>query len=184
MEKLKLVDKLKEKANVSYEDAKNALENTNWDILDAVVYLENKGKIRKPSSNIFYTNEYKETYNNQDEVVKYYENKKDNKHRSRNNFEGIFESICKYIDTCNNIFFEIIKEKRTFLKVPLTVVIVLLLFTFWIVIPLIIIGLFFDIEFYISSRKINTDNVNKIFSEISINIKKIKVELKKRFNNG
>lgn len=183
MEKLKLVDKLKEKANVSYEDAKNALESTDWDILDATVYLENKGKIRKPSNSIFYTNECKET-NNKNEVINYYENKKENKYRSRNNFEGIFESICKYIDTCNNILLEIRSKNREILKIPLTVVIVLLFFTFWIIIPLMIVGLFFDIEFYISSRKINTDKVNKVFSEISRNIKKIKEELKKRFNNG
>lgn len=184
MEKLKLVDKLKEKTNISYEDAKKALENTNWNILDAVVYLENTGKIRKPNNSVFYTNEYKQTYNDKNEVANIYKNKKENKYKSRNNFEGIFESVCKYIDTCNNIFFEIIREKRTILRVPLTVVIVLLFFTFWIVIPLMLVGLFFDIEFYISSRKVNTEKVNKVFSEISINIKKIKNELKKRSKNG
>ena len=184
MEKLKLVDKLKEKANISYKDAKDALENNNWDILDAIVYLENTGKIRKPTNSVFYTNEYKETYNDKNEVTNIYKNKNENKYKSRNNFEGIFESVCKYIDTCNNIFFEIIREKRTILRVPLTVVIVLLFFTFWIVIPLMIIGLFFDIEFYISSIKVNTEKVNKIFSEISRNVKRIKEELRKRFKNG
>ena len=30
MEKLELVDKLKDKTNISYEEAKMALENSNW----------------------------------------------------------------------------------------------------------------------------------------------------------
>ena len=184
MERNEMIEVLMGKANVSREEAEEALEKCNDDVLDAIVYLENTGKIRKPTNSVFYTNEYKETYNDKNEVTNIYKNKKENKYRSRNNFEGIFESVCKYIDTCNNIFFEIIREKRTILRVPLTVVIVLLFFTFWIVIPLMIIGLFFDIEFYISSIKVNTEKVNKIFSEISRNVKRIKEELRKRFKNG
>ena len=62
MESHKLVDKLKNETNISYEEAKIALEKSNWDILDAFVYLEEKGKVQKPSVSIFYTNEYKENY--------------------------------------------------------------------------------------------------------------------------
>ena len=184
MERNEMIEVLMRKANVSREEAEEALEKCNDDVLDAIVYLENTGKIRKPTNSVFYTNEYKETYNDKNEVTNIYKNKNENKYKSRNNFEGIFESVCKYIDTCNNIFFEIIREKRTILRVPLTVVIVLLFFTFWIVIPLMIIGLFFDIEFYISSIKVNTEKVNKVFSEISRNVKRIKEELRKRFKNG
>eukprot|EP00825_Cyclidium_porcatum_P038183 TRINITY_DN4376_c0_g2_i1.p5 TRINITY_DN4376_c0_g2~~TRINITY_DN4376_c0_g2_i1.p5 ORF type:complete len:133 (+),score=26.95 TRINITY_DN4376_c0_g2_i1:449-847(+) len=60
MENHKLIDKLKNETNISYEEAKIALEKSNWDILDAFVYLEEKGEIQKPSVSIFYTNEYKE----------------------------------------------------------------------------------------------------------------------------
>lgn len=64
MEDYKLVEKLKNEANISYEEAKIALERSNWDILDAFVYLEEKGKVQKPSVSIFYTNEYKENHKN------------------------------------------------------------------------------------------------------------------------
>ena len=49
-ENIKLIEKLKDKANISYEDAKEALENSDWDILDAMIYLEKKGKIKRPST--------------------------------------------------------------------------------------------------------------------------------------
>ncbi len=45
MEKLKLVDKLKNKANISYEEAKDVLEKSNWDMLEAMLYLEAHGKV-------------------------------------------------------------------------------------------------------------------------------------------
>ena len=100
------------------------------------------------------------------------------------NFQGIFETVCRYIDDCNNIIIEIIRNNTVILKIPLTVVILLLLFTFWITIPLVIVGLFFDLEFYISAKKVNVDKVNKISSEISKSIKELKEKIKKRFNDG
>ncbi|MCC3868019.1 ubiquitin [Terrisporobacter mayombei] len=182
MENIKLVDTLRDKTNISYEEAKNALENNNWDILDAMLYLEEHGRVKKPSVSIFYTNEYKERYTNQKEVVNIREDREKNNSKSENNFGGIFESICKAIDTCNNIFVEIRRRGRVLLKLPLTVLILLLFFAFWIIIPLMTVGLFFDIEFLVLAKSVNTDKVNKVFSEISKNIQIIKEKLKKGFN--
>ena len=41
---LEQVERLKDKANVSYEDAKNALEQTDGDLLEALILLEQQGK--------------------------------------------------------------------------------------------------------------------------------------------
>lgn len=178
MDKLKLVDKLRKKANISYEEAKVVLENNNWDILDALLYLEENGRIEKPSVSIFYTNETR--YSGEIQVIRKNE---EYKYKASNSFQGIFETICKFIDTCNNIFLEIKKENKVFLKIPLTVVILLSFFMFWIIIPLIIVGLFFDIEFYIYANSVNTNKVNKVLSEISGYVKDIKEKFKKGVKN-
>ena len=39
MDHFEMVEKLRAKANVSYEEAKAALEASDWDILDALVLL-------------------------------------------------------------------------------------------------------------------------------------------------
>ena len=174
MENHKLIDKLKNETNISYEEAKIALEKSNWDILDAFVYLEENGKVQKPSVSVFYTNKYKENYirsmvtNNKDQENNYSNTKKDNI------FEGIFIKVCKIIDTCNNIFFEIKRENKVFLRIPVTVILVLLIFAFWIVIPLYIVGLFFDIEFSLSGKRVEINKINHALKAISANIKKIK----------
>ncbi|HHD2592171.1 TPA: ubiquitin [Clostridium perfringens] len=174
MERLKLVDKLKNKANISYEEAKDALEKSNWDMLEAMLYLEAHGKVQKPSISIFYTNESKESYNENGEEVNLKEDTNENNFENKNSFEGVFEAICKAIDTCNNIFIEIIRNSRVILKIPFTVLIVLLFFAFWIVIPLMIIGLFFNMEFLVSSKKIDVDKINKVFKETSKVVKDVK----------
>lgn len=40
-----MIDKLSKQANVSYADAREALEMTDWEVLDAYVWLEAQGKI-------------------------------------------------------------------------------------------------------------------------------------------
>lgn len=178
MDRLNLVEKLRTKTGITYEDAKMVLEINNWDILDAILDLERQGKIKGPSVSIFYTNEYNENYEDEDQQFNFQEVKKDNNYKSNNNFEGIFEAICKVIDTCNNIFIEIRGKNNFFLKLPLTVVIVLLIFGFWILIPLVVIGLFLDIKFSVESKKVNTDKTNDILSKISKEVQNIKSKIK------
>ena len=48
MDNLEKVEKLREKTGVSYEEAKAALEATNYDVLDAIIYLEKNGKVKAP----------------------------------------------------------------------------------------------------------------------------------------
>lgn len=40
MERKEMIEKLMNKAKVSYEEAESALEKNNWDLLDAMIYLE------------------------------------------------------------------------------------------------------------------------------------------------
>lgn len=174
MESHKLIDKLKNETNISYEEAKIAMEKSNWDILDAFVYLEEKGKVQKPSVSIFYTNEYKEGYKHNEIIINKDQENNYNNAKRDNTFEGIFVKVCKIIDTCNNIFFEIKKENKVFLKIPVTVIILLLIFAFWIVIPLYITGLFFDIEFSLSGKRVELSKINNVLKMISVNIKKVK----------
>lgn len=44
MEKLEKVELVREKTGVSYQEARDALEATDYDVLDAIIWLENHGK--------------------------------------------------------------------------------------------------------------------------------------------
>ncbi len=45
MDHYEMVENLRTKANVTYEEAKAALEKSDWDMLDALVLLEGQGKV-------------------------------------------------------------------------------------------------------------------------------------------
>jgi hypothetical protein len=174
MESYKLIEKLKNETNISYEEAKIALEKSEWDILDAFLYLEEMEKIPKASVNIYYTNEEKDNKNSREIFINKNQNNTDNNEKKENKFEGLFVRVCKIIDTCNNIFFEMKKENKTFLRIPITVVILLLLFVFWLAIPLFILGLFLNIEFSISGNGPEINKINHVLKVMSSNMKKRK----------
>jgi len=47
---LEQIDELRKRANVSYEDSKNALETSNGNLIEALVFLEKQGKIKEPET--------------------------------------------------------------------------------------------------------------------------------------
>lgn len=47
MDHLEMVEKLRAKANVSYEEARDALEACDWDLLDALLMLESEGRLNE-----------------------------------------------------------------------------------------------------------------------------------------
>ena len=55
MDEFEKVEKLRQRANVSYEEAKEALRNSNGDLLDAMIYLEKQGKVNGPAQSSYST---------------------------------------------------------------------------------------------------------------------------------
>jgi ribosome recycling factor len=47
---LEQIDELRRRANVSFEDAREALQECNGDLVEAIVYLEKNGKIKSTNS--------------------------------------------------------------------------------------------------------------------------------------
>ena len=55
MEQFEKVEKLRVRAGISYEEAKEALEANDWDLLDAMIWLEKQGKVSAPEQESYST---------------------------------------------------------------------------------------------------------------------------------
>lgn len=186
MDKENLILELIEKTNISYDEAKEALENTEWDILESIVYLEKIGRINGSGNGEFYTNKYYKAYetntsilnlNKDEENQEEFKNSKDN----QNDGNKFFEWICNIIDIGNNTWIEFSKSKNELFKIPITVLVVLTFFMFGTIIPLIVITLFLGVEIKVSSQKLNVEEINKFLEKISDEIRNIKERVKKEF---
>lgn len=176
MEKLEKVETLREKTGVTYEEAKRALEACDYDILDAVVYLEALGRINAPV-NKSYTTDYKAAAKESDSFAKARETyEKDCKKGSVGNamnsfFEGVGDILKKSWDSK---FVVMHKEERK-AEVPVLILVVLLIGMFWVTLPLLLIGMFFDFRYKfegVGTVSINLNEMCDKASETCENLKK------------
>lgn len=168
MEHLELVEKLVAKTSVSYEDAKNALEACQWDILDAMVYLEKLGKVQAPKA---------ASYSTQYEKTEQFE-RAANAHSRKSSFT---ETLNKFFGWCgdmirkgNENFFNIEKGGKIIVTMPVTIFVILLIFAFWLILPLAA-GLFFGFKYSFSGNmtvKVDINDAMDKASEMAENLKK------------
>lgn len=148
MEMIEKVERLRERANVTYEEARAALEMTGGDLLDAIVLLEKQGKLKEPAHSTFST-EYEE----QKAYIKV-RDKVEEQEKSAPNFGRtigkLFRGIINFIKETT---FIVKKGEEVYFKMPTLVFVLLLLFFWEILAPVMVIALFFDIRYSFGGEK-------------------------------
>ncbi len=163
MDNLEKVEKIREKTGVTYESAKKALEACDWDVLDAIVYLETLGKIENPTGGSYTTGV---------ETSKEFKKAKaDYEEKSKGRDFG--ESMGRFGDWCSRTFeklmqvkFTITRRDEEIMSVPSLVLIFALLFL-PITLPLAIVGLFFDFRYSFDGADTVSVNVNDALNKAS-----------------
>lgn len=180
MEILEKVEKIREKTGVTYEEAKNALEASNNDILDAIVLLENQGKINGPKMQV-YTTAAQDSSDEFQEAAKADQMKSEKKH---NGAIKSFLNWCKKMikKGCEN-FFIVERGNDHIGTVPVIVLIVLVLAAFWVVVPLMIIGLFFGFRYSFQGEITKAVDVNTACEKAAEAAENVKNEFTKKSDN-
>lgn len=189
MEKLEKVEKLVEKTGVTYEDAKAALEACEWDMLDAVIYLEKLGKVKTPQNGTYNSNYEGSTDNSFNPNMNNAGNNTYNQNNNRTSggfgdamsdlgswVGKVFRKICDSslkIDTAEDKSYDI----------PMLIFILLGLFAFWVVFPLMIISLFFGFRYSIKG-KLDNKTVNDIMGKAADSANNIKNDFTDGYKNN
>ena len=142
MEMIEKVERLREKANVTYEEAKAALEQTGGDLLDAMVLLERQGKVKGPAQSTYSTD-----YEEQREYVRVKE-KVEEQEQSAPSFGRTIGKLCRgFVRFLKKTTFIVTSGEDTIFTMP-TIVFAILLFLLWEVLaPVMVIALFFGIRY-------------------------------------
>lgn len=181
MDNLEKVEKLKEKANISYEEAKEILEQCDWDLLDAVIELENKGKIKIDSSGEYSTkgNASSDNPKNPQEVAESYQNYEQNKNKNEKGFFDTLWEAVKFITKkgCENKF--VIKRHK---EIVFDIPVLLLIPFFWLIIILVIAGLFFGFSYNFSGPDLGKEKVNNVMDKATQMAEELKTEAKNETN--
>lgn len=178
MENFEKVEALRKKANVSFEDAKEAMEACNYDMLDAIVYLEKKGKVNEGSAASYTTFSGTDTSQEFEQAQKNYE---DSCQRT-----SLGEVINKFGKWCGRVLkksveidFCVTKNDKLILKVPALALVLLLLMALGLCTILLVVGLFCDCKYYFQGMDTATIDLNEICEQAS----KTCEDIKKDFQN-
>lgn len=158
MDKLEKVEKLREKTGVTYEDARAALEACDYDMLDAIIYLEKLDKIRKPDVDS-YTTGSNESHTTSEFEQAQEDYKKDcSKKTLGDAVDGFADVVKRLFRKSIDTKFEIIRHENTILNIPVLLLVIGLVCAFWVVVPLLVVGLFMDCKYhFIGINNVNVD---------------------------
>ena len=175
MDKFEKVEKLREKTGVTYEEAKAALEATDYDLLDAIIKLEKEGKTASPKIDVFTTGSEEKTESEFEKAQKTYE-KDCEKTTAGQVVDKMLAACGRLLKASINNNFIVERHNSIIIKVPVLLLIISLM-AFAITIPLLIIGLFCECKYRFEGAtdfNVNVD-VNKMCDKASdacMNIKK------------
>ncbi len=166
---LEQVEKLRERTGITYEEAKKALEETNGDLLEAVINLEQQNRISAPESGGYYNSkaEKQETIDNSRENASEDQTSKGDGTTFVEMMGSLFRWCGKMIHIGNINSFEVMKDGKNIMMIPLTVLALLLIFAFWIVVPIIFVGLIFGYRYQVSGPDLEKSKVNQTMDTVS-----------------
>ncbi|SEG35423.1 protein of unknown function [Eubacterium ruminantium] len=149
MDKLEKVEKIRQKTGASYTDAAQALDKCNGDVLDAIVYLERNGKIDEQSTATFSSeaeNDTKTSDSLANATAEY--DRSSEKQSVGDGVDTFFAWLKKVFRKSVETTFTVSRNGKEVLHVPVLILVIAMVFTFWIVVPLLVVGLFFDFRYH------------------------------------
>ena len=192
MTELEKVEKLREKANVSFSEAKEALDAANGEILDALIYLENQGKATIPAGGGFFSGsgapdavwQSAPGYSGGDAAGNNTGNYTGSSGESFSDMMKRFGRFCMMLlRKGNSNFLEATKDGEQKLSCPVTIVILFLIFFFWVTVPLFVISLFCGFHYHFRGEDLGRDSVNNVMDSASNVVDEVKHSFVDRKND-
>lgn len=202
---LEQVEKLRERADVSYEEAKQTLEQCGGDLLDALILLERRGKIRAGGGRgaLFSTQPGVGTQPPPDagpeagqaplekERPKFWglsltggdSHRKDREARSGfwSRLKELLLAALDLLRHCTVNQFEVWRGGELMTTMPILVLILLVLVAYWISLPLLLVGLFFGCKYRFSGPDLEQNKVGEAVNRASDKVRSAVGQMRDEF---
>ena len=170
MTNFEMVELLREKANITYEEAKTALELANWDLLDAMLVLEREGKVSGKGG----------SYSTRDEEVQ-----DEVKAKKRCDGEGLRGTLrwlgkvmAKLIRIGNENFLVVARKGQELFALPMTVCVVLLMCSVGTVLFALAVGLFCGLRYSFRGPNLGKESINSAMDRAAEAAETVKNEIR------
>ena len=163
MERYEMAELLAQKANVTLEEARQALVDNDWDMLDAMVALE---RAHRPAPSTVTIEAQTAPEEEEVKPVKNVSEKKKDPFFS-NGFAAIWEYIKKLWNILIANDFVVLRRGAQLLAVPVLVLVVLMIASFGLMLVVLIAGLFCGCQYRFDGRQFGKDAVNDAMGKMS-----------------
>lgn len=165
MERYEMAEVLSKKAGVSLEDAKKALEENDWDMLDAMVALERaRGGARTVNVEPDGEQPPRDERPREPQPVK---NVSQREPFFSNGFRVMWDYIKRLAAMSVDNSFVAVRRGKVLIRVPVLVLLILAVGVFWLTIPVLVIGLFCNVTYRFEGRELGRESVNKAMESVS-----------------
>ena len=161
-----MAEKLSEKMGVSLEQATAALEACEWEMLDAALMLEKEHGAANERA-----------YSTRPDPEEERSRREEAKERRRGVVNGLGDMLRSAVNMGNRNRFEVRKNDETMLEMPVLVLVLLMLFAFWVCVPLLVIGLFAGYRYSFSGAELGRESVNNAMDKAAEMAEKVKEEV-------
>ena len=169
---LEQVEQLREKAEVSYADARTALEQSDGDLLDALIWLEQHGRLHTDKGG-FYSTDGTGAGPAAESLPLPVKTEKQRERKSLKDLLG----LCWRALIDNEL--EIWRKGKMLSSVPVLILLILLALGFWVVIPALVVGLFLGCRYTFAGPNLGREDINDIMDTVSDTADQIKSEFQK-----
>lgn len=160
---LEMVERLREKADVSYALAKQALEYSGGNLLDALIYLEERGAIPRQEEAYYSTRrEAAPPPRAGEELPAVLPDQAAGPEAG--GVRGVLGLLRRWL-VDNEL--EIWRRERPVTSLPVLIVALLVLFAFWIVVPALVLALFFGFRYRFAGPDLERDEINGVMDSVA-----------------
>lgn len=165
-----MVELLREKAEVSEAEAQDALERSNWDLLDAMLLLEREGKVSLGGG----------SYSTKPEEEEAPRETEAHSHRegARSAVRWLGQTFVKLVRMGNSNSFVVSHKGEELFSLPVTVFAVVMLFCFWFLIAALIVGLFCGLRYSFRGPNLGKQSINNAMDRAAKVAENVKEELR------
>lgn len=168
------VEKLRERANVTYDEAKAALDACGDDLLEAMILLEREGKVAPPQSGGYYSTRWRSAASSGQDADS-------DTHRRGGRFGAVMKRLWNHflalLHKGNTNSFDVSRNEQRVFTMPVTALVLLVIFCFWVTVPLLVIGLFCGCRYSFRGPQMDDARVNEIMNTASKTADEIKSEV-------
>ena len=168
MEHMEMVEKLREKANITIEEAKVVLEKNNWDMLDALIELERQGKIAD-GVKMSTENQNNAAYETVSPTVtgQAFEGEAEGSTAEKKNRGKIKRTLKQILRMSIDNSFVVKRNGEVLVRVPVLIPIVCAAASFWITAIVLFAGLIFGLKYSFEGKELGKDTINDTMEKAS-----------------